>query len=158
MGRRFGFQVLDHRRWAGFGAWGLKVVCSLWIVNQVLVRFGRAGRFGGFCGIARAVWRGWQGWSVAGLAWVSGLGVGACASGFWLQGRTSCSVQSVFECVLSEGFAVGRGLFAARGFGRWMVSVHGGVFGTRLRVCVSARGRGTSKRRASGGCLGARRR
>ena len=49
VGRGFGFQGLDHCRWAGFGVWGLECVCSLWIVNQVLVRFGRAGRFGRFC-------------------------------------------------------------------------------------------------------------
>ena len=31
--------------------------CSLWIVNQVLVRFGRAGRLGGFI-LARERWGG----------------------------------------------------------------------------------------------------
>ena len=30
-------------------------MCSLWIVNQVLVRFGRAGRLGGFCLGAQAL-------------------------------------------------------------------------------------------------------
>jgi len=56
-----GCWVLDHRCRAGFGIWRLWRVCwlrdvtdgcvamgSLWIVNQVLVRFGRAGRLGGF--------------------------------------------------------------------------------------------------------------
>jgi hypothetical protein len=48
-------------RWLAGRCWadGCVEMGSLWIVNQVLVRFGRAGRLGGFlrdrvCGLARA--------------------------------------------------------------------------------------------------------
>jgi len=62
----------------------LGAVCSLWIVNQVLVRFGRAGRLGGFCLAATAVGQDRQGWSVTGWPRVSDPGVvGACVSEAW---------------------------------------------------------------------------
>ena len=106
----FGLRVLDHCRWAGFGVRGSKCVCSLWIVNQVLVRFGRAGRFGGFCWAAKAVWRGWQGWSVAGLAWVSDLGVGGLRERSPAPRPSLLQCPRRFECVLSEGPARGTGI------------------------------------------------
>ena len=104
------------------------------------MRFGRAGRFGGFCWVARAVWRGWLGgpWRVwpGCLTWGLGLREQGLAS------RSNLAMAfKAFECVLSEGLAVGRGLLAAlRGFGRWMVPVHGGVLGVRAHACIRLRG------------------
>jgi len=118
----------------------LGAVCSLWIVNQVLVRFGRAGRLGGFCLAATAVGQDRQGWSVTGWPRVSDLGgcwglrerglalpwVDLCGSERFGRG---CSVQGVWKCVLSERLCCGTGLIAAlRVFGRWMAPVHGGSF------------------------------
>lgn len=118
----------------GFGGWitaegrvwrlGPEACCSLWIVNQVLVRFGRAGRLGGFGLGAQAFGRSWQGWSVAGwpgcLTWVLGL----------RKRRLAPRVNPVaafktFECVLSEGLAVAWGCLPLE---RWMVPVHGGAW------------------------------
>jgi hypothetical protein len=90
-----------------FAGWscGVLGMCSLWIVNQVLVRLW-----------ARRTSR-WV-WAVlssvgGGVAWIGGgsvtvwhglsdLGVGCCVSGVWPQVPSFCSVQGRYKCVLSE--------------------------------------------------------
>ena len=64
---------------------GCVAMGSLWIVNQVLVRFGRAGRLGGFDRAAQAVGLGFQGWSVTGRHGLSDLVAGDRVSGAWGQ-------------------------------------------------------------------------
>ena len=76
----FGCWITAVGRGLVFGACDVFVGClvtdgwvemgSLWIVNQVLVRFGRAGRLGGFLLGRVAVWRGSAGEVRDGLAWV----------------------------------------------------------------------------------------
>ena len=75
-----------------------------------------------------------------GLAWVSDLDAGGCASGFrcsmadHAEARASAGViafKAFFECVLSEGFVVAGGCLPRE---RWMVPVHGEAWVMSVRA------------------------
>ena len=74
--------------------------------------------------LARKRWGGLAGAVRGGLAWVSDLGAGGLRERL-LSPRVDSdhSVQGVFECVLSEGFAVLQGV--CRGSGGWFLCMAG---------------------------------
>ena len=89
------------------------------------------------------------------MAWVSDLGPGGLRERLLGSRLGLATAFKAFECVLSEGFAMGRE--------RWLPGILGGgwvlcMAGFEACACLKGCACGMSKRRASGGCLGARRR